>query len=428
MSGTKIALSANKTNYRKGDLQVDTYLTLDPIFLEATPLLQTLKENGFEAYFVGGSVRDALLNKEIHDVDIATSAFPEEVKSLFPRTVDVGIEHGTVMVLFKEQSYEITTFRTESTYQDYRRPDSVTFVRSLEEDLKRRDFTINALAMDEYGRLIDLFDGKEDLDKKLIRAVGSPFERFNEDALRMMRAVRFQSQLDFTLEEKTFQAIKENHLLLSKIAVERIQAEFVKMMMGIGYSKGINGFVESKLYKQCPKLAGHKKALEKMAQLSEAPFTSTQMWTLLTYFMNLSPEQVEPFMREWKCSKAEMQRAKTSLYGLLDRLEKPPSKSLVYFTGLKISLEVECMLKLLNKPAQPETVKQLHEELAIHNRSELAVNGNDLIKQLEQKPGRWLGEIIEELEKQVVTDQLVNEEAALIEQAKKYLGQNRSGK
>ena len=162
--------------------------SLPEIFMKALPVVQTLTKAGYEAYFVGGSVRDLLLNRHIHDVDIATSAYPEEVKQLFERSIDTGIQHGTVTVLYDDDSYEITTFRTESGYQDYRRPDHVEFVQNLEEDLKRRDFTINALAMDEHGNIHDLFNGLDDLNQGLIKAVGDPEKRFNEDALRMMRA------------------------------------------------------------------------------------------------------------------------------------------------------------------------------------------------------------------------------------------------
>ena len=135
-------------------------------FQKALPVLEKIKEAGFEAYFVGGSVRDALLNRPIHDVDIATSSYPEETKQIFPRTADIGIEHGTVLVLDGDEEYEVTTFRTEDVYVDYRRPSAVSFVRSLEEDLKRRDFTVNAFALDETGEIIDLFHGLEDLETK----------------------------------------------------------------------------------------------------------------------------------------------------------------------------------------------------------------------------------------------------------------------
>ena len=137
-------------------------------FQEALPILKKIREAGYEAYFVGGSVRDVLLNRPIHDVDIATSSYPEETKSIFHRTVDIGIEHGTVLVLEEGGEYEITTFRTEDVYVDYRRPSSVSFVRSLEEDLKRRDFTVNAFALDETGLIIDKFNGLADLKAKLL--------------------------------------------------------------------------------------------------------------------------------------------------------------------------------------------------------------------------------------------------------------------
>ncbi len=189
---------------------------LPNIFVKAMPVLQTLENAGFEAYFVGGSVRDVLLHRHVHDVDITTSAYPEEVKQLFDKSIDTGIKHGTVTVLYNNESYEITTFRTESGYQDFRRPDHVTFVQNLDEDLKRRDFTINALAMNTKGEIVDLFNGLDDLEHHIIRAVGDPETRFHEDALRMMRAVRFMSQLEFKLEEKTRQAIKDNHQLLKK--------------------------------------------------------------------------------------------------------------------------------------------------------------------------------------------------------------------
>lgn len=200
-------------------------------FQEALPVLEKIKEAGFEAYFVGGSVRDALLNRPIHDVDIASSAYPEEIKTIFPRTVDVGIEHGTVLVLEGQGEYEITTFRTEDVYVDYRRPSQVSFVRSLEEDLKRRDFTINALALNQEGEIVDLFNGLADMKNRTLRAVGVASERFNEDALRIMRGFRFQAGLDFDLEELTFQAMADCAPLLEKISVERIFIEFDKLLM-----------------------------------------------------------------------------------------------------------------------------------------------------------------------------------------------------
>jgi tRNA nucleotidyltransferase (CCA-adding enzyme) len=183
---------------------------MDRLFLKSVPILELIEEAGYEAYFVGGSVRDYILGRPINDVDIASSATPQEIKRIFPNTADIGIDHGTVLVITDTGTYEITTFRTESGYSDFRRPDAVKFVRSLTEDLQRRDFTMNAIAMDKTGKIIDPFNGKRDLAQKRIITVGNPHERFHEDALRMMRALRFVSQLDFELDQETFDSLKEN--------------------------------------------------------------------------------------------------------------------------------------------------------------------------------------------------------------------------
>lgn len=193
-------------------------------------IIKILNEAGYEAYAVGGCVRDSIIGKQPNDWDITTSALPEQVKKLFKRTVDTGIKHGTVTILDKNDQFEVTTYRIDGDYQDGRHPDSVEFTRELSEDLKRRDFTINAMAYHPKEGLIDLFDGCKDLDNKLLRCVGNPEERFNEDALRMMRAIRFAAQFGFDIEDKTFCAIKKMSANLSKISAERIQVEMVKLI------------------------------------------------------------------------------------------------------------------------------------------------------------------------------------------------------
>ena len=195
----------------------------------AKQVIRQLEEAGFEAVFVGGAVRDALLGRPGNDVDVATSAVPGEVKAVFSKTIDIGIEHGTVLVLDAEEPIEVTTYRTDGEYADHRRPDGVVFVRSLEEDLKRRDFTMNAIAMDADERIIDLYGGQQDIQQKIIRAVGNPSERFAEDALRMLRAVRFSAQLGFTIEQATLAAVKEHAAEISFVARERIAAELEKI-------------------------------------------------------------------------------------------------------------------------------------------------------------------------------------------------------
>lgn len=197
----------------------------------AEVIIRTLEKNGHEAYVVGGCVRDLLLGRNPDDWDITTSARPEQVKALFRRTVDTGLKHGTVTVLMDKESYEVTTYRIDGEYEDGRHPRDVTFTSSLEEDLKRRDFTINAMAYNPSAGLVDLFQGCQDMAEKRIRCVGDPVERFTEDALRIMRAVRFSAQLGFEIEEKTREALRVMSPNLRHVSAERIRTELVKLLL-----------------------------------------------------------------------------------------------------------------------------------------------------------------------------------------------------
>ena len=194
-------------------------------------IINNLQLHGYEAFAVGGCVRDSILARRPEDWDITTSAKTEEIKRLFRRTVDTGIEHGTVTVIIGKDSYEVTTYRVDGAYEDGRHPKEVRFTSRLEEDLQRRDFTINAMAYNDDVRLVDVFGGMKDLNHHLIRCVGDPRERFSEDALRILRAVRFSAQLNFPIEPDTAEAIKELAPTLEKISAERIQAELVKLLV-----------------------------------------------------------------------------------------------------------------------------------------------------------------------------------------------------
>ena len=194
-------------------------------------IIKNLQRHGYDAYAVGGCVRDSILNRKPEDWDITTSAKPEQVKRIFRRTVDTGIEHGTVTVLIGKDGFEVTTYRVDGLYEDGRHPKEVTFTSRLEEDLKRRDFTINAMAYNDDERLVDAFGGMRDLNYHLIRCVGDPKERFSEDALRILRAVRFSAQLAFPIEPETAEAIKSLAPNLEKISAGRIQAELVKLLV-----------------------------------------------------------------------------------------------------------------------------------------------------------------------------------------------------
>lgn len=197
----------------------------------AKRILDTMHMAGFEAYVVGGCVRDALIGREPGDWDITTNALPNEVKKLFRRTVDTGIEHGTVTVLMGKEGYEVTTYRIDGKYEDSRHPSEVTFTRDLVEDMKRRDFTINAMAYNDEEGLIDRFGGMSDLKNGIVRCVGDPKERFDEDALRIMRAVRFAAQLGYRIDDRTKEAVKALSGTLEKISAERIQTELVKLLL-----------------------------------------------------------------------------------------------------------------------------------------------------------------------------------------------------
>lgn len=198
---------------------------------DAKSIIDKLTGAGYEAYIVGGCVRDCLLGLVPDDWDITTNALPEQVKELFRRTIDTGIEHGTVTVMIGDEGYEVTTYRTDGAYSDGRHPDKVTFVPSLEEDLKRRDFTINAMAYNDSEGLVDLFGGRDDIEKKIIRCVGCADERFSEDALRMMRAVRFAAKLGYGIDNEALASIKKLAPTLSRVSAERITTELTKLLV-----------------------------------------------------------------------------------------------------------------------------------------------------------------------------------------------------
>lgn len=193
-------------------------------------IIHRLQKEGYDAYAVGGCVRDTLLGRRPKDWDITTSARPEVVKSLFSHTIDTGIQHGTVTVMLDHVGYEVTTYRIDGEYEDSRHPKEVIFTGNLVEDLKRRDFTINAMAYNDESGLVDVFEGEQDLEKGVIRCVGNAHDRFGEDALRMLRAVRFAAQLGFSIEEQTKAAVADLAPTLAKVSAERIQMELVKLL------------------------------------------------------------------------------------------------------------------------------------------------------------------------------------------------------
>ena len=386
-----------------------------PIFVSALPVLQTLKEAGHEAVFVGGSVRDLVLGKEISDVDIATSATPEEVKSLFSHTVDVGIEHGTVLVLHHHDSYEVTTFRTEGTYQDFRHPDSVTFVRSLEEDLMRRDFTINALAVNDKEEIVDYFGGIEDLEREIIRCVGNPMERFNEDALRMMRAVRFAGQLGFTIESDTFNAIRTLKANLERVAVERMKVEFEKMILSPHRALAFKTFVESELYHSCPDFKEAKETLLKLGEFPLEKMTITQAWILFAYYEQLTVPQLRKVLKDWKSSNDQISTILTGYQTLLARLEKEWDAFLAYECPEVLAIEVEQLLPGIGHSEQLVELEEVYRQLPIHSMKDIQIDGFGVKEALGlEKMGPIIGEVLQALQTEILSGRLPNENTEIV--------------
>ncbi|KRL23377.1 CCA tRNA nucleotidyltransferase [Lentilactobacillus kisonensis] len=392
-------------------------------FKEALPILQRIEKAGYEAYFVGGSVRDTLLNRPIHDVDIATSAYPSEVKELFKRTVDTGIEHGTVMILDHGTGYEVTTFRTESGYQDYRRPDKVKFVRSLKEDLKRRDFTINALAMSESGQITDLFGGLADMKAKIIRAVGDPDERFNEDALRMMRAIRFASQLDFQIEAKTLVGIKRHSQLLEKIAVERTHTEFVKMMTGRDAENGLDLMVATDLYQHMPGLTSRQSQLQRMIQSHFKLINEVQVWSLLAFYFNFSSQEISQFLKSWKTANKIIDDVILTTELLFRMTADQVANWDLYRAGRQNVTNAVAILNTIS-PASFSAYLTDYQKLPITDKKQLKITGGQLIKAGILKPSPELGKVLNYLEKAVVQATVRNDEQALINATTSFINED----
>lgn len=380
-------------------------------FIKAKPIVTKLMEAGFEAYFVGGSVRDHLLGRSIGDIDIATNALPKDVQVLFDRTIPVGIKHGTVVVIYHGESYEVTTFRIDGDYQDYRRPSTVEFVTSLKEDLSRRDFTINAIAMDIHGIIIDPFEGQKDLHHKFIQTVGNPDDRFLEDPLRMMRAIRFVSQLDFELSLETKNSIKRHANLLQKISVERVRVEFEKLLTGKANKKAIMLITELQIQNYLPLLENKDEDLWQFAVLcSKQALTLEEQWALLIHVLKV--EDIELFFKQWKSSNERIKICKLYL-NVIAELKNDTTllRYTVYKYGqeaLKSGIRLFCLLENKQSDAMLTELQTLIETLPILTRKDMAITGNDLIDWFSEKRGPWLSKTIEIVERAIVNGELEN--------------------
>ncbi|MFA5720411.1 MAG: CCA tRNA nucleotidyltransferase [Acholeplasmataceae bacterium] len=365
-------------------------------------VIEKLKRNGFEAYYVGGCVRDHLLGYPINDIDITTNAKPKDVLNLF-RSVPTGLKYGTTTILHDTINIEVTTYRMESNYQDYRRPEEVILTDSKEEDVKRRDFTINGLLMDEDFNIYDYVGGQADLDKKVIRAIGEPLERFNEDALRLLRAVYFQSKLGFDIEQKTLDAMKTHSHLIEHLPNERILNEVLKIIQGTHQLLALKSLEYTNLHQYLP---GLKKGIEYINQhVSESLYTDT--FFTLCFALNKRIDGA------WKFSNVHKNKYQKAVKLVLKK--KAINELDLYENGLEISiLANRVMFYLKIRPNEIPEIKKLHDNLAIKSVTDLAIKGNDILALTDKKQGAWLRELLDELVRKVILKELKNDKETLI--------------
>ena len=380
-------------------------------------ILRKLNENGFEGYIVGGCVRDAIMGIAPHDWDMTTSATPQEIKSIFSHTVDTGIKHGTVTVVLNRENYEITTYRVEGDYKDCRHPSQVSFTRDLHEDLLRRDFTMNAIAYCQSEGYVDIFGGIGDIESRVIRGVGDASERFREDALRMLRAIRFSVQLDFDIEEKTKEALKENAVLIGKISAERIREELTKTITGnalnhlpvlweTGLLKYISPELSQWVEKNSENIIYQLKRIEKNTAMAYAVF--------LQYMDCLKAKKV---LQSLKFDTKTMRLAETILNNMKVQIETNPVQ--VRKLASKIGTEaLENLYKVRLAGGVSEAEKALEILKSIVKNGDcisvkgLALSGDDLLGMGVEK-GKAMGNILKELLELVLENPQLNEKEIL---------------
>jgi len=390
----------------------------------ALNIIAKLNNASYEAYFVGGCVRDMLMGKEPKDWDITTSATPEQIKRIFKRTVDTGIKHGTVTVLVFNEAYEVTTYRVDGKYADFRHPDEVIFTGDLKEDLVRRDFTINAIAYHPKEGYIDFFGGKEDIKTKIIKGVGHPAKRFNEDALRMLRAVRFACQLGFNIEHETFNALREHSGLIAHVSMERVRDEVIKAFTA-EHSEKCEYFINCKILGEAlPFLADYlednlEEFISALNNLESSERCAVNTLSLL--FRNLEERKLSRYPREMKLDNAAS-RAISQVSGEIN-IEIPQNPYNVKKLMAKIGTE-NYFRVLLCKAALGENTSKLREiggKTIMRNEpifiKDLHINGN-IIKERLSVSGVKVGQILNALQDEVLKDPAKNNEASLIEIAK----------
>ncbi|WP_239614214.1 CCA tRNA nucleotidyltransferase [Cohnella mopanensis] len=418
------------------------------LWTEGLDIVRRLEAGGYQAYLVGGCVRDRLLGRAIHDIDIATSATPDEVTGLFARTLPTGIKHGTVTVLEGGRSYEVTTFRQEFGYSDSRRPDEVAFVLDVSEDLARRDFTFNAMAIGSDGEVVDPFGGQDALRAGVVACVGEASERFSEDALRMIRAIRFAAEFDFDLLPDVWQAIVAHRSKLKHVAIERISSEWDKMMAGSGPEQACHYLFKSGLLEHVidPLPEAFKSAAERyrynrlswewdrwgvaysdegsMGNLSQLPSISDTdlRWAALLTGMALSEGDCLELCQKLRLSGRRSLRI-AGIVGLNGQLDFTDEDSLweswtlaVLARGRSIAEDWIGMSEGCENEAVP-SFKIWLEEMPVTAIADLNVRGDELSRFLNRRPGPWVAEMLQSLLEGVAFGTLLNDKSSLLSEA-----------
>ena len=391
-------------------------------------IIERLKEHGFEGFAVGGCVRDSLLKKTPKDWDITTDALPVDMKKIFKKTFDTGIAHGTVTVLMDGVGYELTTYRIDGNYSDGRHPDSVSFSKNLSEDLCRRDFTINAMAYSNKKGIVDLFDGRKDLQNGIIRAVGDAKKRFDEDALRMLRAVRFASQLGFKIDDDTFEAIKEKAKLLSNVSKERIFVELNKSLCG-DFAQNIKMVYTSGLYRYIGK--EFAKLDKSIYDFYPRKFHNKKHMYWAVFLENIeNAEAVKKILFELKSDNA----TKNNTYLLVKELKNPlpSSDEDIRWSLHRIGADLFCdYIEILKSDKKNvdildkiDTIENRYSLILKENHayeiSMLDITGKDLMD-IGISKGPKIGEVLEFLLKKVIENPLNNEKSSLLRLVKEFI-------
>lgn len=393
-------------------------MTEQNLFKSGAKIIERFEENNYEGYFVGGAVRDYTLGRAVSDVDITTNALPDEIESLFEKTIDVGKEHGTVIVLMDDIPFEVTTYRVEGEYTDHRRPDNVFFTQHLKEDLSRRDFTINAMAMTADMELYDPYDGITDLDSRMINTVGAAADRFGEDALRMLRAVRFMSQLDFKLADDAKAAISLHAEMLNYVAVERITAELEKLYRGSNVQSAKDMMAATSLKAYLPFF----KHIDKEQYIKSSAESLEQEIVIHIY----KHSELSAHLSALKLSN----RQKTIIKQLLKLLEDLKNginiKLIAYryemdiLTGVNVIINSNELLSANHKESLQSAI-DAKAQLVIQNRNALAVNGNALMTALNARGGPWLRKCLDTIEQEVLLGNIENNESEIINWVKSHV-------